>query len=50
MHTDTTKLTKLPEVDILLVDDIEENREVLEFVLRHLDVKCHHASSCDEAV
>ncbi|MDD9897016.1 MAG: response regulator [Gammaproteobacteria bacterium] len=38
------------KVDILLVDDYEENRTVLEFVLRHLEVTCHHASSCDEAV
>jgi len=50
MNTNITELTTSPEVNVLLVDDLEENREVLEFVLRHLDVNCHHASSCDEAV
>lgn len=35
---------------ILVVDDYAENRTVLEFILRNLDVTCYQADSCDEAV
>jgi CheY-like chemotaxis protein len=35
---------------ILVVDDYAENRTVLEFILRNLDVVCYQAASCDEAI
>ena len=50
MSTSNSKKTKSSDVNILLVDDLQDNLDALEFVLRHLDVTCHHANSCDEAV
>ena len=50
MSTIYQEQTMPSEVNVLLVDDLEEDRETLEIVLRHLDVTCHHASSGDEAV